>query len=139
MRLVLGHLSSFGGQWFCPGDGIGCGIRVTQGKDKCSPFKVGDKGGFKSRRYAVGSFVCYITRQSRAPLFSPFPFSARLDMYVEAPGTVASDSTGLADCLLFIVPQLGLTRLPSHLVSVQGASHCHASRDGPERLGGVLI
>lgn len=73
MRLVLGHLSSFGGQWFCPGDGIGCGVRVTQGKDKCSPFKVGDKGGFKSRRYAVGSFVCYITRQSRAPS-APFHF-----------------------------------------------------------------
>lgn len=139
MRLVLGHLSSFGGQWFCPGDGIGYDARVAQGKDKCSPFSVGDRGGgFKSRRYAVGSFVCYITRQSRAPLFSPFPFSARLHMHVEASGTVASDSTGLADFLLFLVPQLGLTRPLFHLVLVQGARHFHASRDDPERLGGLL-
>lgn len=138
MRLVLGHLSNFGGQWFCPGDGIGCDVRVAQGKDKCSPFSVGDKGGFKSRRYAVGSFVCYITRQSRAPLYSPFPFSARLHMHVEALGTVASDSTGLADCLLFIVPQLGLRRPISHLVLDQGARHFHASRDDPERLDGLL-
>lgn len=33
-----------------------------------------------------------------APLFSPFPFSARVDMHVEASETVASDSIELVDC-----------------------------------------
>lgn len=119
MRLVLGHLSSFGGQWFCPGDGIGCDVRVAQGKDKRSPFKVGDQGDLESRRYAVGRCVISLDNLG-GPLFSPFPFPARVDMHVEASGTVASDSTGLADSLQFIVPQLGLARLPSHLVLSEG-------------------
>lgn len=59
-------------------------------------------------------------------------------MHVEASETVGSDSTDLADCLQFIVPQLGLARPSSHLVLVQWASYCSTSKDDPERLGGVL-
>lgn len=72
------------------------------------------------------------------PLFSPFPFSARVDMHVEASETVASDSIDLADCLWSIVPQLCLAQPSSHFVLVQWASHFPASRGDPERLGGIL-
>lgn len=72
------------------------------------------------------------------PLFSPFPFSARVEMHVETSETVASDSTDLADCLQSIVPQLCLARPSSHFLLVQWASYFRASRDDPERLGGIL-
>lgn len=125
MRLVLGHLSSFGGQWFCPGYGIGCDFRVAQGWDKSSPFKVGDKG----------PQITEICSWEFCELYHSAPF------HFQPASTCTSKRlprTRMADCLLFIVPQLGLARLPSHLALVQGARYCHASRDDPERLGRVL-
>lgn len=111
-------------------------FEAIQDRDKYLLSRLVTGGFLKSRRYAVGSFVLYHSIIS-GPLFSPFPFSARVDMHVEASETVASDSIDLAHCLQFIVPQLCLARPSPHFLMVQWASHCPASRDDPERLGGI--
>lgn len=119
-------------------NGIGYDVRGNPGQGQVSPFKVGDRGVSQITEICSWEFCVLYHSIISGPLFSPFPFSARVDMHVEASETVASDSIDLAHCLQFIVPQLCLARPSPHFLMVQWASHCPASRDDPERLGGIL-
>lgn len=74
MRLtLLGHLSSFGGQWGCPVTVLAMMFEALQDRVKCLLSRLVTGGFLKSRRYAVGSSVIALDNLEH-PSSAPFHF-----------------------------------------------------------------